>query len=111
MNTPTHYTVETTKARIHTTASSPEAAATIVQAVERCPRSAILSVTPTRLHYVEITRYQHQTSRRFYIHEEEAAAAYAEAVDEIEFYGDVAQIRQGQQQGKARRITRRHTNL
>jgi hypothetical protein len=111
MNTPTHYTVETTKARIHTTASSPEAAAVIVQAVERCPRSAILSVTATRLHFVEVTHYQQPARRTFYLHEEEAAAAYAEAVDEVDFYDDVAQIRQGQQQGKARRITRRHTNL
>ena len=111
MNTPTHYTVETTRARIHTTASSPEAAATIVQAVERCPRSAILRVTATRLHFVEITHYQQPARRTFYIHEEEAAAAFAEAVEDIEFFGDVAQVRQGQQQGKARRITRRHTNL
>lgn len=111
MNTPQPYTVETTRATIHTTASSPEAAAVIVQAVERCPRSAILSVTPSRLHFVEITHYQHQPRRTFYLHEEEAAAAYAEAVDEIEFFDDVAQIRQGQQQGKARRITRRHTNI
>ena len=103
--------METTKATIHTTASSPEAAATIVQAVERCPRSAILSITPTRLHYVEVTHYQQPARRTFYIHEAEAAAAYAEAVDEIDFYDDVAQVRQGQQQGKARRITRRHTNL
>jgi len=105
------YTVETTKATIHTTASSPEAAAVIVQAVERCPRSAILRVTPTRLHYVEVTHYQQPARRTFYIHEEEAAAAFAEAVDAVDFYGDVAQVRQGQQQGKARRITRRHTNL
>jgi hypothetical protein len=109
--TPQPYTVETTKARIHTTASSPEAAATIVQAVERCPRSAILSITPTRLHFVEITHYEQPARRTFYLHEEEAAAAFAEAVDEIEFYGNVAQIRQGQQQGKARRITARHTNI
>ena len=111
MNTPTHYTVETTRARIHTTASSPEAAAVIVQAVERCPRSAILRVTPTRLHFVEITHYQQPARRSFFIHEEEAAAAFAEAVEDIQFYGDVAQVRQGQQQGKARRITRRHTNI
>ena len=111
MNTPQPYTVETTRATIHTTASSAEAAATIVQAVERCPRSAILSITPTRLHFVEITHYQQPARRTFYIHEEEAAAAYAEAVDEIDFFEDVAQVRQGQQQGKARRITRRHTNL
>ena len=109
--TPQPYTVETTKAVIHTTASSPEAAATIVQAVERCPRSAILSITPTRLHFVEITHYEQPARRTFYLHEEEAAAAFAEAVDEIEFYGNVAQIRQGQQQGKARRITARHTNI
>jgi hypothetical protein len=111
MNTVSHYTVETTKARIHTTASSPEAAAVIVQAVERCPRSAILRVTATRLHFVEITHYQNPPRRAFFIHEEEAAAAYAEAVDEVDFYEDVAQVRQGIQQGKARRITRRHTNL
>jgi hypothetical protein len=104
------YTVETTRARIHTAASSPEAAATIVQEAERCPRSAILRVTATRLHFVEITRYQHQTRRTFYLCEEEAAEAYAEAVDSIEFYGDVAQVRQGTQQGKAKRITHRHTN-
>ena len=109
--TPQPYTVETTKAVIHTTASSPEAAATIVQAVERCPRSAILSITPTRLHFVEITHYEQPARRTFYLHEEVAAAAFAEAVDEIEFYGNVAQIRQGQQQGKARRITARHTNI
>jgi hypothetical protein len=79
--------------------------------VERCPRSAILSVKPTRLHFVEVTYYQHQPSRRFYLSEEEAAAAFTEAVDEIDFYEDVAQVRQGQQQGKARRITHRHTNI
>lgn len=109
--TPQHYTVETTRATIHTTASSPEAAATIVQAVERCPRSAILKVSPTLLHFVEVTHYEKPTRRHFYIHAEEAAAAYAEAVDEIEFYEDVAQIRQGQQLGQARKITRRHTNI
>jgi hypothetical protein len=32
-------------------------------------------------------------------------------VDEIGFYGDVGQIRQGQQQGTSRRITARHTNI
>jgi hypothetical protein len=107
----TAYTVETTKAVIHTTASSPEAAAAIIQAVERCPRSAILKVTASRLHFVEITHYEQPTRRTFYIHEGEAAAAYAEAVDEIGFYGDVGQIRQGQQQGTSRRITARHTNI
>ena len=103
MNTPQPYTVETTKATIHTTASSPEAAATIVQAVERCPRSAILRIAPTRLHFVEVTHYQQPARRTFYLHEEEAAAAFAEAVDQIEFFGDVAQVRQGQQQGNGGR--------
>ena len=105
------YTVETTRARIHTTASSPEAAADIVQALERCPRSAILKVSPTLLHYVEVTHYQQPARRTFYIHESEAAAAYAEAIDAIQFYEDVAQVRQGQQQGNSRKITHRFTNL
>jgi len=66
---------------------------------------------PTTLHFLEITHYEQPKRCTYYTDPEAAAAAFVEAVDEIEFYGAVAQIRQGQQQGKARRITRRHTNL
>lgn len=106
-----HYTVETTRARVTLTASSPEAAMTVVQATERCPRSAILKVSATRLYFMEITHYEHPKRCTYYLNEEDAAAAFDDAVDEIEFYGAVAQIRQGQQQGKSRTITRRHTNI
>jgi len=68
-------------------------------------------MTPTRIHFLEITHYQQPTRRTFYIHEDDAAAAYADAIDQIEFYGDVAQVRRGHQQGNAKRIPARHTNI
>lgn len=105
------YTVETTKANITTTASTADAAARLVQILERCPASAILKVSPARLHFVEITYYDRPTDRRYYLNEAEAAAAYAETTDEAaDLLGEWAQIRQGQQVEQRRRITHRHTN-
>lgn len=105
------YTVETTKAHITTTASTADAAARLVQILERCPASAILKVSPARLHFVEITYYDRPTDRRYYLNEAEAAAAYAETTDEAaDLLGEWAQIRQGQQVEQRRRITHRHTN-
>lgn len=66
---------------------------------------------PTTLHFLEITHYEHPKRCTYYTTAAAAAAAFDQAVDEVAFYGNVAQIRQGQQQGKARRVTRRHTNI
>jgi len=105
------YTVETTQAKITTTASNADAAARLVQILERCPASAILKVSPARLHFVEITYYDRPTDRRYYLNAEEAAAAYAETTEEAsELFGQWAQIRQGQQVEQKRRITHRHNN-
>jgi len=75
------------------------------------PRLRIASTSPQRLYFVEITRYQNPSQRTYYATPREAAEAYAEAVDAIAFYEDVAQVRQGQQLGRARTITQRFTNL
>ena len=65
-------------------------------------------------HFTEITFYDEPTDRQHYDTAEEAAEAFADAIDAAQsqghHFGDWAQIRQGTETAKARKITRRFNN-
>ena len=65
-------------------------------------------------YFVEITFYDEPNDREIFDTAEEAAEAYAQAIDDARtfgvHFGDWAQIRRGTLSTEGRKITHRHTN-
>lgn len=65
-------------------------------------------------YFTEITYFDEPTDREVFDTAEEAAEAYAQAIDQASIYGvhfgDWAQIRRGTLSTEGRKITHRHTN-
>lgn len=65
-------------------------------------------------YFTEVTYFDDDTTREVFDTAEEAAEAYAQAIDQASTYGvhfgDWAQIRRGTINAKGRTITQRHTN-
>ena len=65
-------------------------------------------------YFTEVTYFDDDTTREVFDTAEEAAEAYAQAIDQARTYGvhfgDWAQIRRGTLSTEGRKITHRHTN-